>query len=367
MGKVYKRGKKWGISYIDPNGKQVRKMISPYKETAQQVLKKIEMDIIESKYLDIRKDSNILFGDIAEAYFNGHVKINNRNINKYRLHINRLVRYFEGKSLSQMTSVCIKEFTEYRIKTIKPSSVNRDLALLSSIFNFAIKEDKFSGINPLKRVRRLPENNKRNRHLKIEELNKLLACCSGHTKLVILIASYSGLRWSEIRHLKWYQASKSNYIDLDNNQIYIHESLTKSKKERYIPLSPTLKRALLKYSKHPKSEYVFFNPKTNKPVVSIKASFKNALQKAQIEDFQLRDLRHTFASLLVNKDVDLYRLQMLLGHSNIQMTQRYSHLNRDRMVDAIMKLEENNLQLDDLGYNKFLQDSTKIAHDGLLN
>ena len=61
MGTLFRRGKTWCINYRNPDGKQVRRAISDYKETAERVLKKTEMDVIEGRYLDRKESTSVLF------------------------------------------------------------------------------------------------------------------------------------------------------------------------------------------------------------------------------------------------------------------------------------------------------------------
>jgi integrase len=72
----------------------------------------------------------------------------------------------------------------------------------------------------------------------------------------------------------------------------------------------------------------------------IKRAFKNTLKKAKIENFRFHDLRHSFASSLVQKGVDLYQVQRLLGHKDSRMTQRYAHLSPEDLRDAVLKLDK---------------------------
>ena len=77
------------------------------------------------------------------------------------------------------------------------------------------------------------------------------------------------------------------------------------------------------------AEYVFQNPRTKTAYQSFYASWYIARDAAELDDVRIHDLRHTFASLLVNKGVSLYEVQTLLGHGSVQMTQRYAHLAPD--------------------------------------
>jgi site-specific recombinase XerD len=84
-----------------------------------------------------------------------------------------------------------------------------------------------------------------------------------------------------------------------------------------------------------KSDYIFANPKTAKPYVSIYRSWDVVRRHADLKDVRMHDLRHSFASFLVNAGCSLYEVQKLLGHSNSAMTQRYSHLSQASLMRAV--------------------------------
>ena len=74
------------------------------------------------------------------------------------------------------------------------------------------------------------------------------------------------------------------------------------------------------------SEYLFPNPKTGLPFVSVYYSWNTLRRSAGLGHVRMHDLRHTFASLLVNGGASLFMVQKALGHSSPTMTQRYAHL-----------------------------------------
>ena len=84
----------------------------------------------------------------------------------------------------------------------------------------------------------------------------------------------------------------------------------------------------------PQSDAVFANPKTGKPYVSFWASWNTARTLAGLEDVRVHDLRHSFASLLINSGRTLYEVQRLLGHTQIKTTQRYAHLAPETLLAA---------------------------------
>ena len=93
---------------------------------------------------------------------------------------------------------------------------------------------------------------------------------------------------------------------------------------------------IILYKSIPKtdSEYLFTSPVTNKPYVNIYNSWNSARKKAGLLDLRMHDLRHSFASALVNNGRTLYEVQALLGHSTPQVTQRYAHLSNTALMSA---------------------------------
>ena len=130
----------------------------------------------------------------------------------------------------------------------------------------------------------------------------------------------------------------------------------KSGKTQYKPLSEaSIQLSLQVYDKAQKqktalnesvqpSDWVFANPKTGKPFVSIFRAWSTARLQAGLEDVRVHDLRHNFASQLVNAGRSLYEVQKLLGHADATTTQRYTHLSQERLLEAAssVRLPEGN-------------------------
>ena len=115
---------------------------------------------------------------------------------------------------------------------------------------------------------------------------------------------------------------------------------TKNNERLSVPLNETLMSLFKQLSKvrfiH--SSYVFCRPDGNRYHNSLNGFWK-AVKKAGLTDFRFHDLRHCFASALVQKGVDLYQVQRLLGHKSNAMTQRYSHLSAEHLRDAVTRLD----------------------------
>ncbi len=155
-------------------------------------------------------------------------------------------------------------------------------------------------------------------------------------------AFYTGMRLGELVNMKW------SWIDMMENYILIQCSeifTTKSMKGRVIPISYSLKNVFIK--RKPmiininKSDYVFFRTygaRLNENYVSKK--FKEYVRAAKLdENIHFHTLRHSFASLLVQRGVSLYVVKELLGHEALSTTQIYSHLQHQNLRDAVNLLQ----------------------------
>lgn len=137
----------------------------------------------------------------------------------------------------------------------------------------------------------------------------------------------TGARKEEILSLKW------ENIDFNKNTIELLH--TKSNKKRVIPLAKSLRKILLKLKNYNSSEYVFINPATGKRYVDIKKSFNHAVEISGLKKFRFHDLRHTFATRLIEKGIDIVVVKELLGHASIQTTMIYVHSDAERKANAI--------------------------------
>jgi integrase len=213
-----------------------------------------------------------------------------------------------------------------------PGSVNRRLILLRYMYNLAWRDWKIAGVteNPTHGVRLLKENNKKERYVRAEEMARLYdeVCNSKNIMLKHIVAFLvlTGARRNEVLHATWQD------VDLIKGMWRIPE--TKSGYARHLPLNDGAMAVLQQMQNVSRSQYIFGNPNTGKPYVHIYYAWDIARRRAGLPDVRLHDLRHTFASLLVNNGSSLYAVQMLLGHTQIKTTQRYAHLTQETLLDV---------------------------------
>ena len=121
-------------------------------------------------------------------------------------------------------------------------------------------------------------------------------------------------------------------------------TLSKNGKTRHVPLSLGARTVLLQARNYQRQQlgsaadtcpWVFANIDTGKPFASIDNGWQNARAAAGLEDLRIHDLRHSFASALVNSGMTLYDVKEALGHASIQTTQRYAHLAPQRLMKAV--------------------------------
>lgn len=211
-------------------------------------------------------------------------------------------------------------------------SANRLVILLRYIFNLAIKwETPGVGGNPAKGVKLLEENNKRERYLSLEESRHLFeaVCQSDNTMLrfIIPMLILTGVRKRELLDSKW------EHFDIDRRLWRV--PLPKSGRARHVPLSEGAIAVLASVPRLPDCPWAFPNPNTGKPFVSMYYGWDTARKRAGLPDVRIHDLRHSFASMLINQGRSIYEVQRILGHSQIKTTQRYAHLNQTTLLAAV--------------------------------
>jgi integrase len=153
-------------------------------------------------------------------------------------------------------------------------------------------------------------------------------------RLLVITALHTGFRASELRSLTWTD------VEISRRMITVRAGYAKNGEARRVPMNQLL-TDILKSVKLANSEYGrVFCTRDGMPYRSFRSAFERAVRKAGIADFTFHDLRHTFASRLVMAGVDLPTVKELLGHRDISMTMRYTHLSSDHKQTAVGKLEQ---------------------------
>jgi integrase len=251
--------------------------------------------------------------------------------------------------LAQITPKLIVAYKGKRYADgVAPATINRELACMKKAFNLAIREWEWCRENPVARVSMEQERNRRDRWLSTGEEERLLQVARPWLKDIILFALNTGMRMGEIRELTW------EGVDLFRKTVTVFRS--KNGELRTIPMNSLVLDVLKSKAKvrSVKSDYVF--PSETYTLLDdshLRRAFRGAMRLGRIENFHFHDLRHTFATRLVQSGIDLYKVQCLLGHKSPIMTQRYAHHYPESLREGVDILER---------YRLASTNSTNLAH-----
>jgi integrase len=246
---------------------------------------------------------------------------------------NHLFPAFGKKTMDSITQQDVIAFHHgMKARSYAEGTCNRCLILLRYMFNLAIRwEIPGITINPTQKVALFQnKEGKRERYLSNEETHRLHeALLQSENPLLVHIIGLlllTGARKREVLDAQW--------VDFDFDRRLWRIPKTKTGKPRHVPLSDGVITLLAQIPKSTDSPWVFPNPKTKKPFISIFYAWNHARHRAGLQNVRIHDLRHSFASFLVNAGRSLYEVQALLGHTQVHTTQRYAHLSQETLLTA---------------------------------
>ena len=328
----------YALRYLDSRGKQRQFKIGnaddlsldQARKQAAKLRNQIALgeDIEESK--DLLKQVptvNTFIHDSYLPYVQGYKRSWKCDEGLLRKHIEPVwgKRYLDQIIKADLISLMAQHRT-----THAPGSCNRLLILLRYLFSCAIKWET-PGItkNPTAGILLMKEDNQKERYLSTDEAQRLYTQLQQSDnqmlQYIVPMLILTGARKREVLDARW--------EDFDCDRLHWRIHTTKLGKPRFVPMSDGVV-SLLGSIQRLGCQWVFANPKTRKPYVSIFCSWNTARAKAGLADVRIHDLRHSYASFLVNAGRSLYEVQRLLGHTQIKTTQRYAHLSHDTLLDA---------------------------------
>lgn len=227
-----------------------------------------------------------------------------------RNHAAALLDYIGGKLLIEAPDVW-DAYRKKNQKKLSPATLNRRGALLRRICNLAYKRWKWLSEPLGQQIELLPEHNARHVYLTPKQVGTLLQHCDSQpARSAILIATYAGLRLSEIMGLTPDSIREGR----------IHLPPGKSGRPRVIPLHSALAGITLPLDVCPRT---------------VERYFEIARKASKLPHVHFHDLRHTCASWLIAAGADAITVRDILGHADLATTSRYSHLWTDRLDQAI--------------------------------
>ena len=215
---------------------------------------------------------------------------------------------------------------------------NHCLVLIKTVYNYAIKEERFDGRNPAISVK-LNKTEPRVRYMEHAELQRFFAVLDEYDNEIsrdaILMLIYTGARKRNILEMKW--------ADIDMEAKIWKILQTKTAKNVTIALVEPAMEVLQRRWEQAENEWVFYSPTSKSGhVEDIKRAWASILEKAQITNLRIHDLRHTLATYLIANGADAFIVQRALTHKSLQSTQVYVNLGvehlRDKLNDTVNKM-----------------------------
>jgi integrase len=200
---------------------------------------------------------------------------------------------------------------------------NKDRKYLHAAWEWGVKYiqgfPKYS-VNPFK-TDKMPET-RHPRYVPPEkDLWAVLEQAQGQDQLMLLAFLHTAARRDELFNLRWADV----HFDTQEISLWTRKSGDGSMKERRLPMTDEMLKALLEHRQHSGSVWVFPNPETDEPYVDRKKSFKALCIKAGVKPFGFHAIRHLTPSILLRLGADPKAIQAVMGHEKFSTTERYLH------------------------------------------
>lgn len=334
-------GKTYHLRYRDGHGKQRQYKIGDANsisfEKARVAAQKLRSQVVLGE--NPMEDRNVLrnipaLGDFVQDVYLPHVRQHRRNYDSSISFLNHhILPIFGAKHLDEVTSQMVSDaHVAMRAKGYSDAMANKVPIVIKVMYNLARKRNiPGSTVNPAEGVRLFVLNNARERYLTEEETKRLHDALehskNPQLKYIIALSLLFGCRKRELLDARW------EHMDLVRRNWLI--PLSKSGKSRNVPISGKALEVLEQLPRWKGCPYVVPNPTTKKPYANMFSPWSTVRKQAGLPDLRWHDLRHSFASNLVNAGQSIYVVGKLLGHTQVKTTARYSHLADQTLMAAV--------------------------------
>lgn len=360
------RGGVWHCHFVTPSGKRIRKSLGTGdKKQAQELHDKLKAEAWRVDQI----------GDLPKRTFEEccirwlREKEEKRSLDDDRTKIEFFLQHFSGRDISTITAEQVhesvskminrkhlqvwesrrdaelrkgKEPPEYVAKPVSLATKSQHLSFMRSLLRAAANDWGWIKSAPVIKTKK--PVSKRIRWLTRDEAERLIECMPESIKPVVVFALATGLRRSNIIDLEWQQ------VDMQRKVAWVNPENAKAGKAIGVALNDTACR-VLRDQIGKSSRWVFahtkakhrpdgtLTPAVRKMRVDDNQAWNIGLKKAGIEDFRFHDLRHTWASWLIQSGVPLSVLQEMGGWESIEMVRRYAHLAPNHLSEHARKID----------------------------
>jgi len=273
---------------------------------------------------------SVFMADNYMPYVKQHKRTWGNDEQMFDKHINAA---FGHLRLNEIKRIDVESFhLKLRQSNLSAATCDHYAKLIRRVLNLAVDWNIIDS-NPLARLKLFNEDNQLERYLSDDELSRLLHVLKHDENRmvsnIILFLLSTGARLGEALTATW------ENIDIKHKTWRVTASVSKSKRMRAIPLNGSAISVLEAVDTRGQFDHVFINTKTGNPYKCIKKTWSRIRDEVGLVKFRLHDLRHNYASMLVNSGRSLYEVQHILGHSDPKVTMRYAHLNTEILHDAV--------------------------------
>ncbi|MBC2732834.1 MAG: tyrosine-type recombinase/integrase [Desulfobacteraceae bacterium] len=354
MACVTKKRGKWAVDFYDQHGTRRLRMLpkGANKAEARKLLRKIEDQVSKRCYLPVREVPT--FGKVAENWLQQkRQNVRGSTLKMYRGHVNHHFEDIKFLKIDRISIATAERFiTERQNKGMNLTTLRKIIVTFNQIMNYAVRH-RYIDHNPVREAER-PRNKGEFEKPTIKvlspsDINTLLeSVSSAKFRMLFMLAIMSGARQGELFGLKWAD------VDWFNKQIRIQRTYNfdtwykpKSKtSNRKIDIGPSVMRELKawKLACPPNALDLIFPNEVGKPLDHgnvLQRHFYPALKTANLPTIRFHDLRHTYASLLIEQGENIKYIQSQLGHANPTVTLNvYAHLMKPVNQEAAVRLDK---------------------------
>lgn len=297
------------------------------KDDASRWARAIEREIDQGGFVSRSEAERTLFADVLTRYA-AEISPTKRGGKDEAIRLKAISRTGLAKlSMAALTPKAVARYRDTRLLDVVPSTIVRELGMLSSVINHSRREWNMAIANPIASIRKPSSGSGRKRVLEQEEEVRLLNALRpvgrrNHWMApLVALALETAMRRGELLGFLW------EHIDFARRVAYL--PITKNGRSRTVPLSP---KALAVLAALPRSLDGRVFPITH---MAVHAAFRKACVRAGVHGLRFHDLRHAATSRLATKLPNVIELMMVTGHSNPRMLARYYHVKPE---DLALKL-----------------------------
>jgi integrase len=353
MACIRKRRDRWIIDFYDNQGRRRWKTLPKgnTKKKAKEKLREIEDRLGKGTWMPEKRIP--IFSMVYEDWLEfKKPNVRYSTLRKYKGYLKNHFQDFEQTRINRLTIASMEKFiSKKQTENMSLVTLRKLIIVLNQVMKYSIRH-RYIDFNPVRDVERPRDNGEiektKIRVLDTSEINALLEATRGQKyKTLFMLALMSGARQGELFGLKWTD------IDWHNNQMRIKRTFNegafhkpKSKASmRKIDLGPTMMKTLKEWKLAclPNEHGLVFSSRNGKPLLHynvLRRHFLPALEGADLPRIRFHDMRHTFASHLIEQGESIVYISNQLGHSKVSTTlDIYGHLIKTDNYESACRLE----------------------------